>query len=216
MRDQLFGILVRVIVLMTTIPVHEAAHALAAKKLGDDTAARAGRLTLNPLAHFDLVGSVCLLAFGIGWAKPVPINPANFKNPKRGMALSSAAGPASNLLMALITLILAKLCYYLPMTTVTDTLYIIFINMCVLNIALGIFNLMPIPPFDGGRIFGLFLPQRLYFNAMKYERYVLLAVLALLWLGVLDAPLHYLNTTLLSFLDFITGWVDAIAIALLR
>ena len=108
--SSLFDIVVRAIVLLTTIPVHEAAHALAAEKMGDDTPRRAGRLTLNPLAHFDLLGTFSLLFLGIGWAKPVPINPSRFKNPKRGMALSAAAGPLSNLAMAWLALIPAKLC----------------------------------------------------------------------------------------------------------
>lgn len=209
--SSLFDIVVRAIVLLTTIPVHEAAHALAAEKMGDDTPRRAGRLTLNPLAHFDLLGTFSLLFLGIGWAKPVPINSSRFKNPKRGMALSAAAGPLSNLAMAWLALIPAKLCYYAPYSTVSETLYIIFINICLLNISLGIFNLMPFPPFDGGRIFSAFLPQRFYFQIMRYEKYILVVVLALLWVGALQTPLHYLNNLLFTFLDLMTRWVDVIA-----
>lgn len=214
MRSELFDLLVRAIVLMTTIPVHEMAHALAAKKLGDPTAANAGRLTLNPFSHFDLFGTVCLLAFGIGWAKPVPIDPRNFSHPKRDMALSSAAGPASNFVMALLTMILAKLFFYLPYTTVTNTLYIIFINMCLVNITLGIFNLIPIPPFDGSRIFGFFLPERFYWSVMRYERYILLGMMALLWLGVLSRPLNFLNNGVFDALNFLTSGIDRLAVAL--
>ena len=209
--SSLFDIVVRAIVLLTTIPLHEAAHAFAAEKMGDDTPRRAGRLTLNPLAHFDLMGTISLLLLGIGWAKPVPINPGRFKNPKRGMARSAAAGPPSNLAIAWLSLIPAKLCYYAPYSTVAETLYLIFINMCILNISLGIFNLMPFPPFDGGRIFSAFLPERFYFQLMRYEKYILVVVLALLWAGALQAPLHYLNNLLFHFLDLITRWVDLIA-----
>lgn len=214
MREGLFDILVRAIVLLTTIPIHEAAHALVAEKLGDDTARRSGRLSLNPFVHFDLPGTVCLLLFGVGWAKPVPIDPRNFSHPKRDMALSSAAGPIANFLLAWVTMMLAKICYYLPYSVVTNTLYIIFINMCLINITLGIFNLIPIPPFDGSRIFGAFLPERIYWGVMKYERYVLLVVLALLWLGVLDTPLGVLRNGVFHFLNTLTFFIDKLALAL--
>lgn len=211
MRDQIFYILVKAFALVTTIPVHEAAHAWAANRLGDDTAKQAGRLTLNPFAHFDLFGSVCLILFGIGWAKPVPINPTRFRHPRRDMALSSAAGPLSNLAMAFFALIVAKICYYLPEHNVTETLYLLFLNLCVLNIALGIFNMMPFPPFDGSRIYSVFLPQRYYFAVMKYERYILIVILALLWTGVLSGPLNVCNNALFDLLNRATGWVDLLA-----
>ena len=104
-----FTLIVRAIVFIVTIPVHEAAHAWAADRLGDPTARYRGRLTLNPAAHFDLMGCIAMLLFGIGWAKPVPINPMNFENRKKGMALSAAAGPLSNILLATVSLIFAKL-----------------------------------------------------------------------------------------------------------
>ncbi|MEG2193145.1 MAG: site-2 protease family protein, partial [Oscillospiraceae bacterium] len=104
MRFDFFDIIVRAIVLLTTIPVHEAAHAYVADRLGDPTARYQGRLTLNPMAHFDLIGSMAMIFTGIGWAKPVPINPRNFDEPKKGMAISAAAGPISNLLLATASL----------------------------------------------------------------------------------------------------------------
>lgn len=209
MRDELFDILVRAIVLVTAIPVHEAAHAFVADRLGDPTARAMGRMSLNPVRHFDLFGSVSLLLVGIGWAKPVPINARNFDHPRAGMAISAAAGPAANLVMALLTMILAKVALFAGAGgRVSAALYGVLLNMCLINISLAIFNLMPFPPFDGSRIYSAFLPQRLYFGVMRYEKYILIAVLALLWLGVLDGPLGFLNHALFSGLDAVTGWVD--------
>lgn len=209
MRDELFDILVRAIVLVTAIPVHEAAHAFVADRLGDPTARAMGRMSLNPVRHFDLFGSVSLLLVGIGWAKPVPINARNFDHPRAGMAISAAAGPAANLVMALLTMILAKVALFAGAGgRVSAVLHVVLLNMCLINISLAIFNLMPFPPFDGSRIYSAFLPQRLYFGVMRYEKYILIAVLALLWLGVLDGPLGFLNHALFSGLDAVTGWVD--------
>ena len=152
-----FEIIVHAIVLFTAIPVHEAAHAYVADKLGDPTAKYMGRLTLNPMAHFDLMGSVAMLLFGIGWAKPVPINPLKFKDQKKGMAISAAAGPISNIIVAAISLAIAKLLLYISYSsganTVISTLFTIFRSMCFINISLAIFNLIPIPPLDGYKIF---------------------------------------------------------------
>ena len=127
----LFEILVRAIVLLTAIPVHEAAHAYVADRLGDHTARYQGRLTLNPMAHFDPVGSMAMILTGIGWAKPVPINPLNFKDTKKGMAISAAAGPISNLIVAVISLVVAKILLYagygMGMNYIISTLYTILI-----------------------------------------------------------------------------------------
>lgn len=211
-----FTLMVRAIVLLTAIPVHEAAHAYMADKLGDPTARYKGRLTLNPLAHFDLIGSMALLFTGIGWAKPVPINPINFDDSKKGMALSAAAGPISNLVMATISLIITKIIAYTGgysmiygYGTVTGNLYMIFSTMCSINISLAIFNLMPFPPFDGSRIFNYFLSDRFYFKIMEYERYIFLGIFLLLYMGVFDGPLSFLNGLVYIALDKRTFFVDA-------
>ncbi len=205
---------VRAVVLFTTIPVHEAAHAWAADKLGDPTAKWRGRLTLNPMAHFDPMGAVSMLVFGIGWAKPVPINPMNFQDRKKGMAISAAAGPLSNLVLATLSLIVAKLLVYTSYFTgaglVIRTLYTVFSTMCSINISLAIFNMLPFPPFDGSRIFNYFLSDKYYFKIMEYERYILIGIFALLFLGVLDGPLSFLNGILYTVIDFATGFVDLI------
>ncbi len=207
-------LIVRAIVLLTTIPVHEAAHAWAADRLGDPTAKWRGRLTLNPMAHFDPMGAVAMLFTGIGWAKPVPINPMNFEDRKKGMALSAAAGPLSNLVLATVSLVIAKVVLYSGYATgfgvVLATLYTIFSTMCSINISLAIFNLLPFPPFDGSRIFNYFLSDKYYFKIMEYERYILIGIFVLLYIGVLDGPLSFFNGILFNIIDFATGFVDLI------
>lgn len=207
-----FDIVVRAIVLLTAIPIHEAAHAYVADKMGDPTGRYMGRLTLNPMAHFDLVGSIAMLAAGIGWAKPVPINPRNFREPKKGMAISAAAGPISNLIVAAISLSAAKILMYVSyqagVNTVLSTLFTIFNLMCSINISLAIFNLIPIPPFDGSRIFNYFLPDKFYFKVMEYEQYIVIGLLIILFTGVLDVPLAILSNLIFGALDKLTGFID--------
>jgi len=207
-----FDIVVRAIVLLTAIPIHEAAHAYVADKMGDPTGRYMGRLTLNPMAHFDLVGSIAMLVAGIGWAKPVPINPRNFREPKKGMAISAAAGPISNLIVAAISLSVAKILMYVSyqvgVNTVLSTLFTIFNLMCSINISLAIFNLIPIPPFDGSRIFNYFLPDKFYFKVMEYEQYIVIGLLIILFTGVLDVPLAILSNLIFGALDKLTGFID--------
>ena len=129
--------LLRAVVVLITIPFHESAHALASHLLGDDTAVRAGRLSMNPLRHFDPLGALCMLVGGVGWAKPVSINPYNYKNPKVGMALSAAAGPASNLLLAWVSMILYKLCWYSGLGDTVPVLTMFLYYMAALNPSLA-------------------------------------------------------------------------------
>lgn len=211
----IFSIIVRAIVLVTTIPVHEAAHAYVADKLGDPTARYQGRLTLNPMAHFDLVGSLALILTGIGWAKPVPINPNNFDDRKKGMAISAAAGPISNLILATISLAIAKMLSHIGLAfgtnVVISTLFTIFATMCQINISLAIFNLLPFPPFDGSRIFNYILPDKFYFKVMEYEQYIFIGLFFVLVTGILDLPLGILTSMVFSVIDKITVFVDIIA-----
>ena len=212
-NQSLFTYLVRAMVLLTAIPIHECAHAWASNKLGDPTAKNLGRLTLNPLPHLDLIGSVLMLFTGFGWAKPVPVTTRNFKNVKKGMILTALAGPAANILLALLSLILYKLwCYFLyPLLAINFTtasaIAQIFYIMCLLNINLAVFNLIPIPPLDGSRVPTAVLPARLYYKVMQYEQYIIYGVFIILMLGWLDGPLSFLRGVVYNFLNLITGFL---------
>ncbi len=207
--ERITEILIHGIILLIAFPIHECAHALVAKWLGDDTAEKQGRITLNPLKHLDLWGTILMLFAGFGWAKPVPINPNNFKKRKLGMALSSLAGPVSNLILAYIAMILSKILLY---TEISEELSIICINAMLINVGLAVFNLIPVPPLDGSRILLLILPEKLYFKVMKYENIIFIILFAIIWLGLLDTPLAFLQVKALEFMSFLSGWIDMLFI----
>ena len=180
-----------IIPLMLAIIVHEVAHGLVARKLGDDTAARAGRLTLNPLPHVDLVGSIllpllCWLShsgFMFGWAKPVPVNFNRLNRPKRDMGLVSVAGPVANLLLAILFVIIGRFAVeLLPRGTFLQWIMENIQNGVVISLVIGIFNLLPILPLDGGRILVSILPREYaikYQSTEKYGFFVLIGVILL-------------------------------------
>ena len=185
---QVVQYLLRALVVLIAIPFHESAHALVSHWLGDDTALRAGRLSLNPLRHFDPWGALCMLVGGVGWARPVRIDVRNYKNPKVGMAISAAAGPISNFLLAWVSMILYRLVLRADASWLMLPQMFLY-YMIVMNLSLAAFNLIPVPPFDGSRIALLFLPQRLYFKVMRYEHQIMIAVLLLALTGLLNIPL---------------------------
>lgn len=200
----------RAIALLVAIPVHESAHAWAAYKLGDPTAKNLGRLSLNPLRHFDPIGALCMIVAGFGWAKPVPIAAVTrFRHPRRDMALSAAAGPASNFVLAFFCMIFYKLVYYLaPIAAAWDFAAAVLFQLVWTNITLAVFNLLPVPPLDGSRVVTAFLPQQTYFGLMRYERYIMLALFAALMLGWLDTPLRVVDNAVWTFLVYATQFVE--------
>lgn len=185
-----------VVVIFLASPVHEFAHAWSANRLGDPTPRYQGRLTINPLAHIDYIGALLILLFGFGWAKPVPVNPRNFREPKRDMALTAAAGPISNLCFAFVALLLGQvvnllLSFLHPSYTVALYVWYFFQSLASINLSLCVFNLIPIPPLDGSRILGLFLSDRAYYRLMQYERQLYFLMIILLATGIVSRPLGY-------------------------
>ena len=176
---------VQLLAVLFCLTVHETCHGLAALVLGDPTAKRQHRLSLNPLRHIDWFGLLMMLVAGFGWARPVPVNPNYFKKPRQGMALTALAGPASNLLLALLLLIPARLIYtYAHYSVFNQTALDFLTSTAALSIGLGLFNLIPIPPLDGSKVLAVLLPERAYRWLMRYERFGIFALWLLVALGV--------------------------------
>lgn len=196
--------------LLFALTFHEFAHGFVAWRLGDPTAKNGGRLTLNPLKHLDPLGTIAFFIIKLGWAKPVPVNPAYFKNPRKDMLWVALAGPATNLILAVISAILTKaiwlLANILPYSTAVEAVLVPLNAMLIasvwINLVLCIFNFLPIPPLDGSRILTGLLPDRLAMSYLKFERFGFVIILVLAFSGLLSKAIlpiiSFANSLLLS------------------
>lgn len=198
----MLGILQSVIPALICITLHELSHGFVAYKLGDDTAKRAGRLSLNPLRHLDPMGMLMMVIFRFGWAKPVPVNMYRFKDPKHGMAVTALAGPVSNILISLVFLFLYG-ALYLPLQRSGVGLYVLEMLQVTayLSLSFAVFNFLPIPPLDGSKVLFSVVSDEAYRKLMRYERYGSIALLLLVSTGILGRPLstavHFLYAHLI-------------------
>ena len=192
------------------ITFHETCHGLAAYRLGDNTAKRMGRLSLNPLKHVDLMGLIMMALFRFGWAKPMPVDMRNFKNPKAGMALTALAGPVSNVVLAYAAVVLCNFVIFLAdrlgSTWLLLALAQFFVYVEIISAGLAVFNVFPIPPLDGSKVLFALLSDRAYDRLMRYEKYGMGLLMVLLVTGAIDRPLGAMRDWLLTWLNSLGAW----------
>lgn len=198
----LTSLFVLVVAVALSMTVHEVAHGLMSYWLGDPTAKIEGRLSLNPLHHIDWTGLICLLFFGFGWAKPVPIDARYYKDTKGGIIWTSFAGPMANFLLSFLCVFLycamARFATGFSFTSIGSLIMNILYNTAVLSAGFGIFNLIPIPPLDGAKVFWAFLPDRLYYKFVDGTSWMSLVFVLLIISGVLSRPITMLRNGLLD------------------
>lgn len=211
--DKLLAFLLQAVAVLVCLTVHEASHGLAAYALGDPTAKSRQRLSLNPLRHLDPFGTLMMLIFGFGWAKPVPIDMRYFKRPKQGLAITALAGPVSNFLLAYASLVVAN--FAIPFASNSGDWQRQFVNfllnLSILSLGLGIFNLIPFPPLDGSKVLEGFLPDKISYTILRYERYGMVALMAILWFGWLDTPLAIARSAVFDLFQSGAVWAQQLA-----
>ena len=204
------ALIVNAVITLIALTGHELGHAWVSTKLGDPTPRMEGRLTINPLAHLDIVGTILMILTGFGWAKPVGINPAYYKDRKKGTALTAAAGPLSNLIMSFAVLLL----YYIYAVIAIKTGFAIgsialisslVSTFVVRNLCFMVFNLIPIPPLDGSKVLGIFLPDRYYYTMLRYEGYCMILIMVLSLMGVFG---NVIGTGVNIIFSALTGMLD--------
>lgn len=199
------------IAVFLSLTLHELAHGLVSYWMGDPTAKMSCRLSLNPFQHIDWVGTLCLLLFGFGWAKPVPVDPRYYKDPKFGMVWTAFAGPIMNFILAFVCILL----FYLLVafgggflaTSVGSYLISLLSATASMSIGFGVFNLIPIPPLDGSRIFWAFLPDRDYFRVNNPPAWISFVFLIVIFSGLLDQPLNMMITTMFNWMESGALWL---------
>ncbi len=194
--------------ILVIIPVHDLVKAFVADKLGDHTPRWHGCLRFDPFSRLDLFGTLMLVLFGFGFSRPMPINPRNFRNPRRDLALTALAGPVSYALMAALSIALFRILTLLPLSAeVLAIAYVVLIDVfATLSAGLTVFTILPIPPMDGWRVLSFFLPDRWVDAAERYSQYISMGLLLLLFTNVLDLPLFVLRSGLLNVLFKIFGF----------
>lgn len=210
----IIGLLVKCIVIVAILPIHEYAHGFAARKLGDRTAEMLGRLTLNPAKHIDPMGALMMILVGFGWAKPVPVYAENFKwkNKKAAMGVVAAAGPLSNLIMAFIGIFIYRVLFCFDFSSDTWDMVSYMCSLFVtLNMTLAVFNLLPLPNLDGSKILYVFLPDKWIYQIERYTYLNFVIIFILLWFTPVSSLISWLSSKLImgmfSIIDIPFSWI---------